>query len=483
VSGLAETAEARVRDVPIGTGETGSRIESDSMGDVAVPAEHYWGAQTQRSLLHFSIGDDRMPKAVYHAYGYVKKAAALVNEAAGRLPGWKAAAICAAADEAIAGKLDEEFPLFVWQTGSGTQSNMNTNEVVSNRAIQLLGGKLGSKRPVHPNDDVNMAQSSNDTFPTAMHLAAVLELENHLLPQVDRLARAIEAKAETWKEVVKIGRTHLEDAVPLTVGDEWSGWAAQLRDAIANVRGSMKGLYRLAAGGTAVGTGLNAPRGFGEQIAAKLAELTGLPFETAPNKFAAQGSLDAMVAAMAALRGVAVALMKVANDMRWLASGPRCGLEELVLPANEPGSSIMPGKVNPTQCEAMVMICIQVIGEDNAVALAGSQGNFELNAMRPIIIDNFLHAARILGDGCEKFRTFSVEGTQLNRERIAELVDRSLMLVTALSPVLGYDRASSIAHAALAEGTSLKEAALRTGWIDARTFDSVVDPRKMVRPG
>ncbi|HTB77004.1 MAG TPA: class II fumarate hydratase [Polyangiaceae bacterium] len=483
MSGLAETAGTRVLDVPIGTGETGSRVESDSMGDVAVPAEHYWGAQTQRSLLHFSIGDDRMPKAVYHAYGYVKKAAALVNEAAGRLPGWKAEAICAAADEAIAGKLDDEFPLFVWQTGSGTQSNMNTNEVVSNRAIQLLGGKLGSKRPVHPNDDVNMAQSSNDTFPTAMHLAAVLELENRLLPQVDRLARAIEAKAETWKEVVKIGRTHLEDAVPLTVGDEWSGWAAQLRDAMANVRGSMKGLYRLAAGGTAVGTGLNAPRGFGEQIAAKLAELTGLPFETAPNKFAAQGSLDAMVAAMAALRGVAVALMKVANDMRWLASGPRCGLEELVLPANEPGSSIMPGKVNPTQCEAMVMICIQVIGEDNAVALAGSQGNFELNAMRPIIIDNFLHSARILGDGCEKFRTFSVEGTQLNRERIAELVDRSLMLVTALSPVLGYDKASSIAHAALAEGTSLKEAALRTGWIDAHSFDSVVDPRKMVRPG
>ncbi len=482
MTGLAETAETRVRDVPIGTGETGARIESDSMGDVAVPAEHYWGAQTQRSLLHFSIGDDRMPKAVYHAYGYVKKAAALVNEAAGRLPAWKAEAICAAADEAIAGKLDGEFPLFVWQTGSGTQSNMNTNEVVSNRAIQLLGGRLGSKRPVHPNDDVNMAQSSNDTFPTAMHLAAIFELENHLLPEVDRLARVIEAKAETWKEVVKIGRTHLEDAVPLTVGDEWSGWAAQLRDAMSNVRASMTGLYRLAAGGTAVGTGLNAPRGFGEQIAAKLAELTGLPFETAPNKFAAQGLLDAMVAAMAALRGVAVVLMKVANDMRWLASGPRCGLEELVLPANEPGSSIMPGKVNPTQCEAMVMICIQVIGEDNAVALAGSQGNFELNAMRPIIIDNFLHSARILGDGCEKFRTFSVEGTQLNRERIAELVDRSLMLVTALSPVLGYDKASAIAHAALDEGTSLKEAALRTGWIDGRTFDSVVDPRRMARP-
>jgi fumarate hydratase class II len=469
--------------VPIGTGQTGSRVESDSMGKVNVPADHYWGAQTQRSLIHFSIGDDRMPKAVYHAYGFVKKAAALVNEAAGRLPGWKARAICAVADEVIAGQLDGEFPLYVWQTGSGTQSNMNVNEVISNRAIQLLGGTLGSKTPVHPNDDVNMAQSSNDTFPTAMHIAAVLELEWHLLPDVEKLARAIEAKADAWKDVVKIGRTHLEDAVPLTVGDEWSGWAAQLRDALANVRRSMAGLYRLAAGGTAVGTGLNAPPGFGAQIAAKLAELTKLPFETAPNKFAAQGSLDAMVAAMAALRGLAVALMKIANDMRWLASGPRCGLEELVLPANEPGSSIMPGKVNPTQCEAIVMICIQVMGEDNAVAFAGSQGNFELNAMRPIIINDFLHSARILADGCEKFRTFSVEGTELNRDRIGDLVNRSLMLVTALSPVIGYDKASAIAHRALAQGSTLKEAAMKTGWIDERTFDEVVDPRKMAHPG
>jgi fumarate hydratase class II len=451
------------------------------MGEVAVPAEHYWGAQTQRSLIHFSIGDDRMPKAVYHAYGYVKKAAALVNDAAGRLPRWKTEAICAAADEVIAGKLDAEFPLYVWQTGSGTQSNMNVNEVLSNRAIQLLGGKLGSKQPVHPNDDVNMAQSSNDTFPTAMHVAAVLALMGYLLPEVEALARAIDEKADAWRDVVKIGRTHLEDAVPLTVGDEWSGWAAQLHDAIDNVRRSMQGLYRLAAGGTAVGTGLNAPPGFGERIAEKIAELTGMPFVTAPNKFAAQGSLDAMVTAMSALRGTAVALMKVANDMRWLASGPRCGLEELILPANEPGSSIMPGKVNPTQCEAMVMICIQVIGEDGVVAVAGSQGNFELNAMRPIIINNFLHSTRILADGCQKFRTFSVEGTELNRTRIAELVDRSLMLVTALSPVLGYDKASTIAHRALAEGTTLKEAALKTGWIDEPTFDEVVDPRKMAR--
>ena len=471
-----------LRDVPIGTGETGVRMETDSMGAVEVPADHYWGAQTQRSLIHFSIGNDRMPKSVYHAYGYVKKAAALVNRAAGRLPAFKADAICAAAEEVISGDLDREFPLYVWQTGSGTQSNMNVNEVISNRAIQLLGGTIGSKTPIHPNDAVNMAQSSNDTFPTAMHVAALLELERHLLPELGRLIDAIESKAEAWKDVVKIGRTHLEDAVPLTVGDEWSGWGAQLRDARENVERSRTGLYRIAAGGTAVGTGLNAPAGFAEEIAAELAKLTELPLVTAPNKYAAQGSLDPMVAAMAGLRGVAVSLMKIANDMRWLASGPRCGLGELILPANEPGSSIMPGKVNPTQCEAMVMICIQVIGEDNAVALAGSQGNFELNAMRPIIINDFLHSARILADGCEKLRTFSVEGTELNRERIAELVNRSLMLVTALSPVLGYDKASAIAHSALDRGTTLKEAALATGWIDEHTYDEAVNPAKMARP-
>jgi fumarate hydratase class II len=478
---MARQAPPVLRDVPIGIDAKGLRHETDSMGGVDVPADRYWGAQTQRSLLHFAIGSDRMPKRVYHAYGYVKKAAALVNAAAGRLAPWKAEAIVRAADETIAGDLDENYPLYVWQTGSGTQSNMNVNEVISNRAIQLLGGQLGSKTPVHPNDDVNMAQSSNDTFPTAMHIAAVLELDRHLLPSVERLTLAIEGKATEWKDVVKIGRTHLEDAVPLTVGDEWSGWAAQLRDATENVRRSMTGLYRLAAGGTAVGTGLNAPRGFGEQIAATIAELTKLPFETAPNKFAAQGSLDAMVTAMASLRGLAVTLMKIANDMRWLASGPRCGLSELVLPANEPGSSIMPGKVNPTQCEAIVMICIQVIGEDTAVAVAGSQGNFELNAMRPIIINDFLHSARILADGCDKFRVFSVEGTELNRKRIAELVDRSLMLVTALSPVIGYDKASIIAHRALANDATLKDEALKTGWIDERTFDEVVNPRKMAR--
>jgi fumarate hydratase class II len=480
---MSDEVQPAIHDIPIGIDAAGMRHETDSMGGIDVPADRYWGAQTQRSLVHFSIGDDRMPKRVYHAYGYVKKAAAQVNAAAGRLAQWKADAIVRAADEAIAGKLDDHFPLYVWQTGSGTQSNMNVNEVLSNRAIQLLGGKIGNKSPVHPNDDVNMGQSSNDTFPTAMHIAAVLELEEHLLPQAEALAAAIETKANEWMDVVKTGRTHLQDAVPLTVGQEWSGWAHQIRDALARIRASEAGLFEVAAGGTAVGTGLNAPPNFSQEIAAKIAELTGHPFVTAPNKFAAQGSLDAIVAAMAALRGLAVALMKIANDMRWLSSGPRCGLGELLLPENEPGSSIMPGKVNPTQCEAMVMVCIQVIGEDNAVAFAGSQGNFELNAMRPIVINNFLHSARVLGDACDKFRRFSVKGTRLNRARIEETVGRSLMLVTALSPVIGYDKASAIAHKANDDGLTLKEAALKSGFIDEKRFDEIVDPRKMVGHG
>ena len=466
--------------IPIGIDAKGVRKESDSMGTIDVPADHYWGAQTQRSLIHFSIGNDRMPKALYDAYGYVKKAAALVNEAEGRLDKRLADAIVIAADEVISGKLDSEFPLYVWQTGSGTQSNMNVNEVISNRAIQLLGGILGSKTPVHPNDHVNMGQSSNDGFPTAMHIAAVLELEGHLIPELEQLRVLLADRAVEWENIIKIGRTHLQDAVPLTVGQEWSGYAAQMADALERVKASREGLYKLAAGGTAVGTGLNAPKGFGKMLADKVAALTGRPFVTAPNKFAAQGSLDAMVAAMAALRGVAVALMKIANDMRWLASGPRCGLAELILPANEPGSSIMPGKVNPTQCEAIVMICIQVIGEDTIVAFAGSQGNFELNAMRPIIINNFLHSARILADGCQKFRTFSVEGTKLNEEKIGEYVNRSLMLVTALSPKIGYDKASAIAHRALDNDQTLKEAALASGFIQEKEFDELVDPKKMV---
>jgi fumarate hydratase, class II len=474
----AETGP-RILDVPIGLTATGTRAETDSLGAVEVPAGRYWGAQTQRSLIHFSIGNDRMPKAVYHAYGHVKKAAAVVNGRAERLPGWKAGLIERVADEVITGELDDHFPLYVWQTGSGTQSNMNVNEVISNRAIQLTGGQLGSKTPVHPNDDVNMGQSSNDTFPTAMHIAAVRELHEHVLPSVRSLQQAVAAKAQQWQRVVKIGRTHLEDAVPLTVGQEWSGYATQLDQAIERVSASADGLRELAAGGTAVGTGLNAPPGFGDEIAAQIARQTGYPFRTAPNKFAAQGSLDAITAASAGLRGLAVALMKIVNDIRWLASGPRCGLSELTLPANEPGSSIMPGKVNPTQCEAMVMVCIQVLAEDGAIAFAGSQGNFELNAMRPVIINNFLHSATILADSCHKLRQYCIDGTQLHRDQIDAYVHRSLMLVTALSPLIGYDKASAIAHKASDEGTTLREAALATGYVSADQFDHIVDPAAM----
>jgi fumarate hydratase class II len=456
------------------------RIEFDSMGQVKVPADRLWGAQTQRSLIHFSIGSDRMPIEVYHAYGYVKKAAAIVNQRLGHLPKEKADLIVKVADEVIGGKFDHDFPLYVWQTGSGTQSNMNVNEVISNRAIQMAGGVIGSQQPVHPNDHVNMSQSSNDTFPTAMHIAAVKEIKETLLPKVRYLQKELEVKAKQWQNIVKIGRTHLEDAVPLTVGQEWSGYAMQVYHALERVESSLAGLYQLAAGGTAVGTGINAPREFGVEIAKEIESLTGYPFITAPNKFEAQGSLDAMVAAHAALRGLAVALMKIANDMRWLASGPRCGIAELNLPENEPGSSIMPGKVNPTQCEAIVMICIQVIGDDTAVAFAGSQGNFELNAMRPILINNFLHSARILADGCEKFRIYSVEGTQLNEKRIAGYLQNSLMLVTALSPVIGYDNASKIAHTAHRDGSTLREAAIKTKLIDPETFDKVVNPQNMV---
>ncbi len=479
----AVSTHPTMHDVPIGIKADGLRQEFDSMGNVDVPADRYWGAQTQRSLHHFSIGNDRMPKEVYHAYGYVKKACALVNEADGRLPKWKADAIVQAADETIAGKLDDNYPLYVWQTGSGTQSNMNVNEVISNRCIQLFSGTLGSQEPIAPNDDVNMGQSSNDSFPTAMHIAALIEIDDRLLPKVEALTNAIETKALGWMDVVKIGRTHLEDAVPLTVGQEWSGYAAQLRACIDEIRHSRKGLYELALGGTAVGTGLNAPPGFSIKVAMKLAELTGKPLITAPNKFMAQGSLDAMVRAHAALRGLAVALMKIANDMRWLGSGPRCGLSELKLPQNEPGSSIMPGKVNPTQCEAIVMIAIQVIGDDSGVAFAGSQGNFELNAMRPIIMNNFLHSARILGDGCEKFREFSVEGTELNREKIQSYLGESLMLVTALSPVIGYINSAHIAEKAAADGSTLREAAIASGKIDAAKFDQIVNPINMVGHG
>ncbi|MFE4175371.1 class II fumarate hydratase [Streptomyces sp. NPDC056909] len=468
-----------VRDLPIGIDAEGTRTERDSLGTVEVPADRYWGAQTQRSLIHFSIGDDRMPKAVYHAYGQVKKAAALVNGRDGRLPRWQCELIAKVADEVISGALDEHFPLYVWQTGSGTQSNMNVNEVISNRAIQLVGGTPGSRTPIHPNDHVNMGQSSNDTFPTAMHLATVRALHDDVLPSLAALAQAIEDKAVSWRDVVKVGRTHLQDAVPLTVGQEWSGYAAQLADAHERVRATLPALHQLAIGGTAVGTGLNAPENFGTAVAAELARQTGHPYTVAANHFAAQGGLDAMAAASAGLRAVAVPLMKIANDLRWLASGPRCGLGELALPANEPGSSIMPGKINPTQCEAMVMVCIQVLGEDSAVALAASQGNFELNAMRPVIISDVLHCARILADASEKLRVYCVEGTELHRDRIDEDVSRSLMLVTALSPEIGYDRASEIAHRAAEENTTLRDTALATGYLSAAEYDRIINPRAM----
>jgi fumarate hydratase class II len=475
-----ESRPPKILDVPIGINAKGKRKESDSLGAIDVPADHYWGAQTERSLVHFSIGEDRMPKAVYHAYGYVKKAAALVNKEEGLLPAWKADLIARVCDEIIAGELDSEFPLFVWQTGSGTQSNMNVNEVISNRAIQLVGGKLGSKEPIHPNDDVNMSQSSNDTFPTAMHVATVVEFQTRLIPAITELRDVIMRKAREWVDVVKIGRTHLQDATPLTVGQEWSGYATQIGNALDLVKQSLNGLYRIAMGGTAVGTGVTAPEGYDVKVAEELSKLTGYHFVPAPNKFEAQGSLDAMVAASAALRSLAVALMKVANDLRWLGSGPRAGIHELVLPANEPGSSIMPGKINPTQEEAMIMVCIQVIGEDTAVAFAGSQGNFELNTMRPIIINNVLHMARILADTATKWREHSIEGIALDEARIGKYVGESLMLVTALSPVIGYDKSAEIAHHAMEHNLSLKEAAVRLGYVKPEEFDKIVDPKKMV---
>ena len=455
------------------------RLESDSMGEIEVPADHYWGAQTQRSLLHFPIGDDPIPLEVAHAFGILKKAAALVNVEAGRLPQDVADLIVRAADEVIDGRLDEEFPLSVWQTGSGTQSNMNVNEVIANRAIELAGGKLGSKDPVHPNDDVNMSQSSNDTFPTAMHVAAVLELERRMMPAVQELRDALAAKAAEFADIVKIGRTHLQDAVPLTLGQEFGAFVAQLDDDLDRIRATLPGLYRLAIGGTAVGTGLNAPPGFGQAAAAKIAELTGLPFVSAPNKFAVLAAHDDLVFASGALATLADSLMKIANDVRWLSSGPRSGLGEITIPENEPGSSIMPGKVNPTQSEAMTMVCTQVIGNNTAIVVAGAQGNFQLNVYKPVIIRNFLHSARLLGDACGTFRRFCVQGIQPNLERIRELVDRSLMLVTALTPHIGYDKAAEIAHTAHVQGVSLREAAVASGHVTGEDYDRLVRPREM----
>ncbi|HXL18988.1 MAG TPA: class II fumarate hydratase [Streptosporangiaceae bacterium] len=472
----------KILDVPIGLDATGMRREFDSLGDVEVPANRYWGAHTQRSLEHFNIGNDRMPKEVYHAYGYVKKAAAIVNTRAGRLPGWKGQLIQRVCDEVISGSLDEEFPLYVWQTGSGTQSNMNVNEVISNRCIQLAGGTLGSQQPVHPNDHVNMGQSSNDTFPTAMHIAAYKMAAEKTIPALRRLRDAIERNAKKWADVVKIGRTHLEDAVPLTVGQEWSGYAGALDDAIAEAEHATSGLLKLAMGGTAVGTGLNAPPGFGEQVAAEIASMTGAAFETARNKFTAQGTLDRMVRAHGGLKAAAVTLFKIANDLRWLGSGPRTGIHELIFPANEPGSSIMPGKINPTQAEAMLMVAIQIIASDVAVTMGGAEGNFELNAFRPILISNYLHSALIMADMCDHFRKFMVEGTKLNQAKLKDNIERSVMMVTALSPVIGYDQASVISHYAIDHDLTLKQAALANG-VSEELFDRVVDPLALTRGG
>jgi fumarate hydratase class II len=471
-----------VLNLPIGLQETGMRKEFDSLGPVEVPANHYWGAQTQRSLQHFNIGNDHMPKEVYHAYGYVKKAAAIVNTAAGRLPAWKGELIEKVCDEVITGKLDSEFPLYVWQTGSGTQSNMNLNEVISNRCIQLVGGVLGSQEPIHPNDHVNMGQSSNDTFPTAMHIAAYKMVTEKTLPALGRLRDAIDQKSQEWKDVVKIGRTHLEDATPLTVGQEWSGYKGALDDSIANLEYASAGLLQVAMGGTAVGTGLNSPVGFGDDVAAQLSKLTGFAIKTADNKFTAQGTLDRMVRAHAALKTAAVTCFKIANDMRWLGSGPRAGIHELIFPANEPGSSIMPGKINPTQAEAMLMVAIEINAADTAIQWGGAEGNFELNAFRPIIIANYLHSALILADMSDHFREFMIEGAKLDLKQITDDVNNSVMMVTALSPVIGYDKAAKISYYAIDNNTTLKEAALANG-VDEKLYDRVVVPINMTRPG
>ncbi len=452
------------------------------MGAIEVPSDRYWGAQTQRSLEHFSIGHDRIPTEVIHALGLLKKAAALSNRELGVLDEERTGWIVRAAEEVSSGALDEHFPLRVWQTGSGTQTNMNANEVISNRAIELAGGTLGTKEPVHPNDHVNCSQSSNDTFPTAMHLAAAEILKREVIPAISELRDALSRKQEAFEDVVKIGRTHLQDAVPLTLGQEFSGYVAQLTADLVRIEASLPSLFELAIGGTAVGTGLNSPPEFAGRCAARLAELTGLPFVSAPNKFAALAAHDAIVAASGALRVLACSLMKIANDIRWAGSGPRCGLGELRLPANEPGSSIMPGKVNPTQCEAMTMVAVQVIGNDTAIAVAGSQGNFELNVFKPVMIFNLVHSARLLCDASNDFRKFLVEGLEANREAIANTVERSLMLVTALSPRIGYDAAARIAHKAQEEGTTLKEACLALGLLSSEEFDEIVEPGRMAHP-
>lgn len=459
-----------------------TRIETDSMGEISVPSDKYWGAQTERSLHHFNIGHDVMPREVTHAFGLLKKASALTNFELGKLSKEKANLIVQAADEVSQGKLDQHFPLKVWQTGSGTQSNMNANEVISNRAIELAGGVMGSKTPIHPNDDVNMSQSSNDTFPTAMHIAAAMAFQNKLIPAVKNLRDGLRKKQEEFKDIIKIGRTHLQDAVPLTLGQEFSGYVAQLDACLERIDQMMPELYQLALGGTAVGTGLNTHPQFAKKVAAHIATLTHLPFVTAPNKFAALASQEELVMAHGVLKTLACALMKIANDFRWLASGPRCGIGELILPENEPGSSIMPGKVNPTQSEAMTMVCTQVIGNDTTVAMAASQGNFELNVFKPVIIFDVLQSLNLLADSCQSFQTFCVEGVQANRPMIEYYLQHSLMLVTALNQHIGYDKAAKIAKTALQENISLQKAAVQLGFLTAEQFDAYVKPEEMVGP-
>lgn len=458
------------------------RTERDSMGEIQVPADKYWGAQTQRSTHFFNIGLDFIPEEVIHALAIVKKASALANKKSGRLAPELADAICSAADEILAGKLDGNFPLKVWMTGSGTQSNMNLNEVIANRASEMLGGRRGTKKPVHPNDHVNMSQSSNDTFPAAMHIAAVIETYKRLLPAVRTLRDILRMKSEEFQDIVKIGRTHLQDAVPLTLGQEFSGYAAQLDIAIARIEKTVPELYELPLGGTAVGTGLNAPESFAADAAAEIAELTGFPFVSAPNKFSLLAAHDGIAALSGTFRTLACALMKTANDVRWLASGPRCGIGEISLPENEPGSSIMPGKVNPTQCEALTMVCVQVIGLDTAVGMAASQGNFELNVFKPVMIFDLLTELRLLADSCHNFGEYAVKGIRANRERIHTLVTQSLMLVTALSPKIGYDNAAAIAKQAYHENLTLKEACVRAGYMTEEEYDQIVRPEKMTGP-
>jgi len=452
------------------------------MGTIDVPADRYWGAQTQRSLIHFDIGQDTMPPELIRAFGILKKAAALVNQDLKKLDEEKTSLITRAADEVISGLLNDHFPLRIWQTGSGTQTNMNANEVISNRAIELASGAMGSKKPIHPNDHVNMSQSSNDTFPTAMHIAAAEQVSNKLIPALSELRDALNQKADAFSDVVKIGRTHLMDATPLTVGQEMSGWVSLLERDIERLRMVLDGLFDLAIGGTAVGTGLNAHPEFADRAASKIAELTGLPFRSHPNKFAALSAHDELVAASGVLKTLAASLTKIANDIRWLASGPRCGLGELTIPENEPGSSIMPGKVNPTQCEAITMVAVQVMGNDAAIGFAGSQGNFELNVFKPVIIYNFLHSVRLLADACRSFTEHCATGIDINRSQINHFVQNSLMLVTALSPVVGYDKAAKIAHTAHLKGTSLRQAALTLGYLTPEEFDKWVKPEEMIHP-